>query len=93
MQWKYRVIRSARKTIAIQIVSGGEVVVRAPRLVSTAQIQRFVESKSHWIEKQLAKMPTVTKLTAAEIQKLVHAWLNKHDNEAPAHALSSCVPA
>lgn len=47
----YRVIRSARRTLAIQILPDGEVVVRSPRHMSETQIRTFVESKAAWIAK------------------------------------------
>ena len=49
----YRVIRSSRRTISVQIAPSGEVLVRCPRRMSYADIRRFVESKSDWIEKHL----------------------------------------
>ena len=47
----YRVIRSDRRTLAIQILTDGTVVVRSPRRASQDRIRAFVESKSAWIEK------------------------------------------
>lgn len=71
MQMAYRVIRSDRKTIAVQIMPNGEVVVRAPKSMRAASIEKFVQSKAFWIEKQLATRPVVTKLTALEVQALM----------------------
>lgn len=51
----YRVIRSSRRTVSLQIVPGGEVLVRCPKRMSNGDIRRFVESKSGWIEKHLGK--------------------------------------
>ena len=51
----YRVIRSDQKTIAIQIKPDGTVIVRCPKRMAMAEVRRFVESKSAWIEKHLAK--------------------------------------
>lgn len=50
----YSVIRSARRTTAIQIMPDGSVVVRCPRAVPDSQIRAVVESKASWIEKKLA---------------------------------------
>lgn len=47
----YRVIRSDRRTLAIQILPDGEVVVRSPKRVSEKHIRAFVESKADWIQK------------------------------------------
>lgn len=67
----YRLVRSARKTIAIELLPGGEVVVRAPRRMSAAAIDGFVESRRGWIEKHLAvQPPEQPKLTQSELQAL-----------------------
>lgn len=47
----YTLIRSDRKTVAIQITREGEVLVRAPRFAANTQIESFVLSKQAWIEK------------------------------------------
>lgn len=49
----YQLIRSHRRTVAIQIVKDG-VVVRAPMKMPLPVIRAFVESKRTWIEKTLA---------------------------------------
>ena len=48
----YTVIRSKRKTLALQI-KNGDVIVRAPRIVRNKDIKEFVASHQAWIEKQL----------------------------------------
>ena len=50
----YEVIRSNRKPIAVQIMGDGRIIVRAPLRMADGDIQRFVESKSEWMEKHLA---------------------------------------
>ena len=69
----YQVIRSKRKTIAIQIKADGTVLVRSPLRLSEAAIQAFVESKASWIEKhlnKLAQQPKLPAFTEADIQKM-----------------------
>ena len=69
----YRIVRSSRKTIAVQICPEGQVVVRCPRRMKNEAVQAFVESKSEWIGKQLARQSLVPKLppfTQEEIQSL-----------------------
>ena len=58
----YRVIRSSRRTVSLQIVPGGEVLVRCPKRMSNGDIRRFVESKSGWIEKHLEKRTAAARL-------------------------------
>ena len=53
----YKLIRSRRKTIAIEITPAGQVLVRSPLRMSQKQIQHFVDSKSHWIATHLQKIP------------------------------------
>lgn len=60
----YRVIRSSRRTVSLQIIPGGEVLVRCPKRMSNGDIQRFVESKSGWIEKHLEKQTAAARLPA-----------------------------
>ena len=54
MTVSYQIIRSDRKTIAIQILSDGNVLVRAPKRMRMDDIRRFVDSKAEWIEKHLS---------------------------------------
>lgn len=49
---RYRIIRSQRKSLAIEIREA-EILVRAPMQTSDAAVQRFVEAHRAWIEKQL----------------------------------------
>ena len=69
----YKIIRSSRKTIAIQICPDGQVVVRCPRRMKNEAIQAFVESKTQWIGKHLARQsqaPQLPPFTQEEIQSL-----------------------
>lgn len=52
----YTVIRSRRKTIALQVGQDGQVTVRAPYRVSRTQIDAFVERNRSWIEKKLDEL-------------------------------------
>ena len=51
----YTVIRSARRTMALEITREAQIVVRAPQRVSKAEIERFVDAHRDWIERHLAK--------------------------------------
>lgn len=66
----YRLIRSERKSICIQITADG-VVVRASKGLSAAEIDRFVQSKRSWLEGHLSKIPAPQpKFTQTEIEEL-----------------------
>ena len=68
----YKVIRSDRKTIAIQIKPDGTVIVRCPKRLTMTEVRRFVESKSAWIEKHLEKCSSELqeKFTEQELKAL-----------------------
>ena len=50
---QYRIIKSDRKTVALQI-KNGEVIVRAPRAMRDEEIADFVARHEGWIRKKLA---------------------------------------
>jgi len=50
----YRIIRSNRKSLALEIGNGLEVLVRAPHRVGEKQIAAFVRQHSDWIRNNLA---------------------------------------
>lgn len=52
----YQLIRSARKTIAIQIKEDGTVIVRAPYACSSSAVDDFVRVKHDWIQKHINRL-------------------------------------
>ena len=85
----YELIRSNRRTLAIQITRDGRVVVRAPRRAPLAYIEAFVTSRQSWITEHLQKQraraaahpePTPEEMDAlrrrakAELPPLVAHW-------------------
>ena len=79
------IIRSNRKTMAIEVRPDGKVLVRAPYRVPESEIRRFLRDKEEWlkkaIEKQKAREDAAKKelsslpppLTAAELRALAEA--------------------
>ncbi len=72
-----RIIRSARKTISIEIRPDGEVWVRAPRRASRASIDLFLETHQDWVRRHQAKALArarlegdITPLTEEELAEL-----------------------
>ncbi len=53
---EYEIIRSGRKTVAIEITVDLRVIIRAPYGMRRADIDRFVCEKGEWIEKHLKIM-------------------------------------
>ena len=67
----YRLVRSDRRTISIQITAEG-VLVRAPRRMTDGQIKAFVQSKESWIRAHLQNRPApVPAFSAEELAALV----------------------
>lgn len=69
------IIRSNRKTIAIEIKSDCRVIVRAPVGMGNRDIQRFLSDKADWLQKHLEiaerRLATAKdKLTGSEIREL-----------------------
>lgn len=52
----YQLIRSRRKSLAIEIKPDGTVLVRAPLFVSARRIENFLYDKEEWIEKTREKL-------------------------------------
>lgn len=53
---EYRVIRSNRRTVALELSPDLALTVRAPSRMTDVEIARFVESKSSWIERHQTRM-------------------------------------
>ena len=70
---EYTIIRSRRKTLAIEITPQGNILVRAPLRMAKRDNQQFLESKQDWITAHLAKLPVVTPLTAEEHNALIRS--------------------
>ncbi len=74
---EYRLVRSKRKSLAIEVKPSLEVVVRAPLFVTDAQIKGFVDSRREWLEKAIERVrerrESCTPLTDKEISELKKA--------------------
>lgn len=53
---EYEVIRSHRRTMALEVRKDGSVVVRAPHFADSGTVARFVKSHEEWIAKKQEKM-------------------------------------
>ncbi len=53
---EYTLLRSRRRTLALEITPSGQVLVRAPLKMSRARIQAFVLEKAGWIRAHLARV-------------------------------------
>ena len=75
MTYEYTLIRSDRRTLALEITEDARLVIRAPRRCPTAYIQNFVEKKSDWIdsrmEKQRQRAENRAQLSEEDISRLI----------------------
>ncbi|HAG69330.1 MAG TPA: metal-dependent hydrolase, partial [Lachnospiraceae bacterium] len=54
--YELRIIKSRRKTIALQVKDDRTVIVKAPYRVSMSFIRSFASSHERWIQKRLSEM-------------------------------------
>ena len=73
----YQILRSQRRTTAIEIRPDGTVLVRCPYRMSDAQVQELVQSKASWIRKKLAQQPTqANTITGEQLRALADSAQN-----------------
>lgn len=69
-----KIVRSNRRTLALEVTRDGEVQVRAPKIMPRSVIDRFVESHREWIDrnvkKQLDRKANRPELTEEDILEL-----------------------
>ena len=77
----YRLVRSSRKSIGLEI-RDGELLVRAPHYATKNEIDRVIREKSSWIEKHLTESrrrkestEQIEPLTRSELEELAQKAL------------------
>ena len=51
----YRLIRSARRTVSVEVTREGEVIVRAPQRMPCVAVDAFLEKHRNWLSEKLAR--------------------------------------
>ena len=90
---QYKLIRSRRKTLALEVTGDGRLLVRAPLRCAQARIDAFVSAHAAWIEKHTAiqreraahrpPAPTAAEIEAlkararAELPEKIARWSEK----------------
>lgn len=62
----YRILRSNRRSTAIQIEKDGTVLVRCPQFVSDRYVRELIKEKEGWIQKKLAQRHAQTEPMSLE---------------------------
>ncbi|MBO4415452.1 MAG: M48 family metallopeptidase [Lachnospiraceae bacterium] len=75
---KYTIIRSRRRTMAIEITPEAQVLARVPLMMTDGAVNEFIEARKGWIEKHLDKIRkknaeknSEPKLTETERKELI----------------------
>ena len=66
--YPYTVIRSSRKTIALEITRDGRLLVRCPNRMAREAIENFIRDKAGWIEKHMPAKPNASVSRFTEMQ-------------------------
>ena len=78
-----RIIRSDRRTLSLQVRRDGEVLVRAPRRASLAEIESFVRKNAGWLQKHIELVEKERKAAAASpVEPLSMEEIRKLADEA-----------
>lgn len=82
MEIRYKLIRSSRRTLALEVTAEGELLVRSPRRTSERDIEKFVQSHRDWIirattrqKERREKHPEPTAAQLEEYRKKAVEWL------------------
>jgi predicted metal-dependent hydrolase len=60
----HKLLRSARRSISLEITRDGRLVVRMPRYGSVTDVKRFIFQKQDWIEKKMTEASLQSKKNA-----------------------------
>ena len=79
----YTVIRSRRRTMALEVTREGTALVRAPLRVSEADIAHFVEDHRAWLDKHLARRQAYLAAHPAPSPEQIELWRRQAKEELP----------
>jgi predicted metal-dependent hydrolase len=79
----YTIIRSKRKTLAIQITRELEIIVRSPQRLAKREIDRFVQAHQDWIDAHLQKQAAYRDTHPAPTQEDLAALRKQALQEIP----------
>lgn len=65
----YRLIRSRRRTLSLEIRPDGEVIVRAPARLPMREVERFLVSRGEWLDRHLSAPRPAPRLVSAQEQQ------------------------
>jgi predicted metal-dependent hydrolase len=87
----HKIIYSSRRTLALEVKSSGQVIVRSPKKVGLDYIQKFVAGRQDWLSKVIEKM-SVRKVVAKPWSEFSSAELQQVKKQAKALFEEITVP-
>lgn len=87
LQYQVKLIRSNRKTLALEIREPGILLVRAPYLLQEERILKYLEEKESWIQKHMQQLQK-----QAEEKKQMHVLSCKEVRKLADRALAAIPP-
>ena len=79
----YEIIRSRRRTVALEVTREGKVLVRAPLRMPQTEIDRFVAAHAAWLEKAQARVAA---------RQAAHPPLTEEQREALRQTAKALLP-
>lgn len=79
----YEIIRSHRRTVALEVTADGRVLVRAPMAMPEGEIRRFVDGHTAWLEKARDKVAA---------RQATHPPLTRQETEALHRRAAAILP-
>ena len=79
----YEIIRSRRRTVALEVTADGRVLVRAPMAMPEGEIRRFVDGHTAWLEKARDKVAA---------RQAAHPPLTRQETEALRRRAAAILP-
>lgn len=73
----HKLVRSKRKTLALIVENDGTLTVRAPLRMKEADIWRFIEAKTDWIERKQARAQKEAELLHQYVDGEIFLYLGK----------------
>lgn len=83
MAYEFELIRSDRRTLALEITEDVRLLVRAPRRCPSATIRNFVENHAAWIDKHAEKQRLRAEKTRALTETEIAALIARAEWEIP----------
>ncbi len=80
---EYKIVRSRRRSVALEIQKDGSLLVRAPLLMGKREIEKFVSGHQEWVQKKLKEREERKKWLPSIIPEMEYQCREKAKNLLP----------